>query len=220
VTGPEGAVGPQGATGARGPAGPAGTPGPAGPPGVVGPQGPQGPAGPSPAAQSCPDGQFVAGVDADANIICATPSTPTVLPPSGGLVARWTFDNPSDQGADTTGDHPLAFHRAAYQASNLAPTEGNVGALQLDGTAWADTPHPGAAKNLDGFTGLTLAAWVNLSSLAQPDGSQIILSKYNNHTQGISYWLLVRGTEIEVFVRGGGDEARLRSVGANLAVGS
>lgn len=77
AAGAAGATGPQGLQGLSGPPGPSGAPSPTGPAGVtglMGPVGPQGPAG-TIAAQSCPTGQVVTGVDGAGHIICSAGSS-------------------------------------------------------------------------------------------------------------------------------------------------
>lgn len=102
-----------------------------------------------------------------------------------------------------------------------APIPGNVAALEVDGSSCAEAPDPGGEQDLDGFDGLTLAAWV------KPDrvnvDSQMLITKYHSAQpiNSISYWLLLRGDEIEVFVARQRpiDEARKTSVGLDLTPG-
>ena len=156
-------------------------------------------------------GDLVVGVDVDATC--------------GPLaVAYWSFDDQTDPTTDGADAHDANIVGAGFETADIAPIADNVAALSLDGTddyAW--TPDPGGAGNLDGFLGLTLAAWINPDTLSMPDGSRIIISKYNTTpaVNTISYWLLQRGDEVEVFVARQRpiDEDRLISVGVDLVPG-
>ena len=104
--GEPGPVGPQGTAGqdgARGPQGPMGPPGHPGQQGVKGDTGPTGPVGPpgnlTLAGQQCPSGKYVAGFDANGNIICRAITLPSELPSaqvtnnSGNLLSFAWIDN-------------------------------------------------------------------------------------------------------------------------------
>jgi hypothetical protein len=126
-----------------------------------------------------------------------------------------------DQVVSLTGGELVAeFATLAGEVAQLR----NVAALSLDGNddyAW--TPDPNGANNLDGFSGLTIAAWINPDTLSMPQGSRIIVSKYHSASpiNSISYWLLQRGDEVEVFVARQRvvDEDRLTSAGVDLVAG-
>ncbi|MCU0282185.1 MAG: hypothetical protein MUE66_10340 [Acidimicrobiia bacterium] len=110
-------------------------------------------------------------------------------------VAYWCFDDqvsPTDDGA---GSHNATVVGAAFATSSLPPVPTSRAALVFDGSndyAW--TPDPNGAGNLDGFSQMTLAAWVKPDKVS---GVHMIVSKYN-HSVAVSYWLLLRGDEIEV----------------------
>jgi hypothetical protein len=103
-----------------------------------------------------------------------------VTPPAG-LVSWWPGDGHANDIAD--GNHGTLVGGAAY-----AP--GKVGlAFSFDGlTGRVRAPEVGA--NLDGFSQLTLDAWIRPTRLS-PVGSQGIVTKYNTLTSNdaVSYYL-------------------------------
>lgn len=142
-------------------------------------------------------------------------------PPAPGLVAYWSFDDQTSPTSDGADGHDATIVGGVFTTGDIAPISGNAAALSLNGTddyAW--TPDPNGANNLDGFSGLTIAAWINPDTLSMPEGSRIILSKYHSASpiNSISYWLLQRGDEVEVFVSRQRvvDEDRLGSAGVDL----
>lgn len=140
-----------------------------------------------------------------------------------GAVARWSFDDQTDPTGDDVDGHDADVIGASFDTQDVAPTDGNQAALRFDGNDYAEIPDPGGAGNLDGFDGLTIAAWVNPSRVNIVDGGQMILSKYHSADpqNTISYWFLLRGDEIEVFVSRARDtnEARRTSTSLNLTPG-
>jgi hypothetical protein len=118
-------------------------------------------------------------------------------------VAYWCFDDqvsPTDDGA---GSHDATVVGARFTTASLPPVAGNTAALRFDGAddyAW--TPDPDGPGNLDGFSQMTLAAWVKPESLGE---AQMIVSKYD-HPVAVSYWLLLRSANPEVFVEGASGE--------------
>jgi Ca2+-binding RTX toxin-like protein len=138
-------------------------------------------------------------------------------------VAYWCFDDQVSPTADGAGSHDATVVGASFITEGLPPGAGNRAALRFDGTndyAW--TPDPGGGADLDGFTGLTLAAWFRPDTLSDaPWGSRVIVSKYFNASPhySISYWLLQRGDEVEIFVGRVGGEVALTSTSVNLKVG-
>ena len=139
-------------------------------------------------------------------------------------VAYWSFDDLVSPTADGADGHDADVMGALFETGDIAPISANVGALSFDGTddyAW--TPDPGGADNLDGFAGLTLAAWVKPDVLGSPwDNWRMIVSKYDTQdADSISYWLLLRGDEAEIFVSRQRvvNEDRLASSGVDLQPG-
>ena len=80
--------------------------------------------------------------------------------------------------------------------------------------AWTSDPDPTA--NLDGFSELTLAAWVNPDVSAE----QMVVSKYNSQFGLPSYYLILRGPEVEIGIAGPGGWFEMTSTGANIQTGS
>ena len=143
-----------------------------------------------------------------------------ILPSPPDPVAYWSFDDQVSPTADEADDHDATVVGATFETGNIPAVSGNNAALALNGAddyAW--TPDP---DDLDGFTGMTLAAWVNPDTFASPWGSRIIVSKYHSAApfNTISYWLLLRDDEVEVFVSRQRvvDEDRLISAGVDLAL--
>ena len=134
-------------------------------------------------------------------------------------VVYWSFDDLVSPTADEAGDHDATVVGATFETINIPAVLGNSAALALDGVddyAW--TPDP---DDLDGFTGMTLAAWVNPDTFASPWGSRIIVSKYHSAApfNTISYWLLLRDDEVEIFVsQGVGDSDLLITAAVDLAL--
>jgi hypothetical protein len=139
-----------------------------------------------------------------------TTTTTSTLPPpdcetTTDAVAYWCFDDevsPTDDGAD---GHDATVDGAAWETSDLPPVPDNVAALRFDGTDdHARAADPGGSNNLDGFSAITLSAWIN------PDGDQAgngccggIVTKYGSGAL-VSYGLDVAGDELRfVYV---GDE--------------
>ena len=165
-----------------------------------------------------------AGIDTCHNgehyVSCEPPET---CPTDTNPVAYWCFNDQTTPTRDGADGHDATVVGAVFDTGDFAPLEGNVASLELDGTddyAW--TPDPGGDDNLDGFNGLTLAAWIKPDVLDSPWGSRIIVSKYHDAAphNASGYWLLQRGDEVEVFVRyDDGDFDRVTSTGVDLVTG-
>jgi hypothetical protein len=187
--GPTGPAGPTGLQGPQGPIGPAGATGPQGPQGAQGPTGPTGPAGAD--GSSC----TVEEANREVTISCGDGSSvtfrvPLVLPDP---VAYWSFDDLADPTADGADGHDADIVGAVFETGDTAPTPANAGALRFDGTNdYAAIPDPGGIANLDGFSAITIAAWI------KPDVEQHggILVKYNSNlggAAGVSWGLDMQG---------------------------
>ena len=127
-----------------------------------------------------------------------------------GLIAYWSFDDQANPTADQANGHDATVFGAVFESIDIPAVPGNLAALRLNGIdeyAIAEDP-----KHLDGFSQLTLAAWVN------PDGPQtstsccgMVVSKYASGGS-VSYGLSMRGDEVELVHLG--DE--FTSSGVNL----
>jgi hypothetical protein len=140
-------------------------------------------------------------------------------------VAYWCFDDQTSPTADGADGHDGTVFGPVFETVDI-PTSvsGNVASLSFNGTSdYVEVPDPDGADNLDGFSALPLAAWVKTDTHDSPWGSRIIISKYHSQQPDntISYWLLLRGDEVEVFV---GDQnrtidGRIRSTSADIPIG-
>ncbi len=150
-------------------------------------------------------------------------------PPQGcetatDAVAYWCFDDQANPAMDGADGHDATLVGLGFDTVDIPPVPGNVAAITLDGDddyAW--TADPDGTDNLDGFAGLTLAAWVKPDVLSSPwDNWRMIVSKYDTQdADSISYWLLLRGDELELFVSRQRvvNEDRLTSSGVDLVAG-
>ncbi len=92
-------------------------------------------------------------------------------------VAYWCFDDQATPTADGADGHPANLVGPSFETASIAPVDGNVAALRLDGVDdHGSVPDPDGAGNLDGFSAITIAAWVRPDAVSA--GPYEIVTKY------------------------------------------
>ena len=143
-------------------------------------------------------GDLVVGEDVDVNCeLLPEPDCST----ASDAVAFWCFDDEVSPTGDGADGHDATLDGPVFEGTDIPPVPGNVAAIRLDGVDdYGRAPDPGDPNNLDGFSGLTLAAWVN------PNGPQTssnccggIVTKYQGGAR--VYGLDVQGDEVRLVFR-------------------
>ena len=132
---------------------------------------------------------------------------------STDAVAYWCFDDETSPTTDGAGEHHAYLDGPAFETADIAPVSGNLAAIRLDGANdFAAVSDPGGAQDLDGFTAITLAAWVSPDDTQSSDGCcGGIVTKYASGDL-VSWGLDIQGAEIRFVYPG----AEFSSSGVDL----
>ena len=117
--------------------------------------------------------------------------------PDPGIAGLWHLDEGSGTTAsDSSGN---GNDGTVNGTASWVSDQWTGSALDLDGSSgYVGIPDPGT-PNLDGFSELTLEAWIYPDSVS---GNQAIISKYNNYGAFYtSYYLSLADDEVRIYVR-------------------